>query len=231
MARVAAGARGGAGRTCPPPPGRGWCMPPNSALTPSSSASIDVDIFERASNSAFDRQTVDHDATAVTWHNNNKYYEHNGGARTVHINNNTRQQKPGPRLLTVSPPSNNNWSAHCSTFCNSSEFSPPSGTDGRRSAWMAVEQSPRSPLGGGLRAAVRRRASLLIFSRDPASKLGGAPPPPSPHTHPVTHTLSRTPSSHTHPLTHPLTRTLSRTPSLTHPLSHTLSLTPLLCTL
>eukprot|EP00964_Phaeocystis_antarctica_P157572 scaffold127831_cov60-Phaeocystis_antarctica.AAC.1 len=70
------GARGGAGRTCPPPPGRGWCMPPNSALTPSSSASIDVDIFERASNSAFDRQTVDHDATAVTgslniYNNNN----------------------------------------------------------------------------------------------------------------------------------------------------------------
>ena len=130
-------------------------------------------------------------------------------------------------MLTVSPPSNNNWSAHCSTFCNnSSEFSP-SGTDGRRSAWMAVEQSPRSPLGGGLRAAVRRRASLLIFSRDPASKLGGAPPPPSPHTPPVTHTLSHSHTlSHTPSHTHPVTHTLSHAPSLTHPLSHTLSHTP-----
>ena len=67
-------------------------MPPNSALTPSSKASIEVDM--RSNSIAFVAQTVDHDATAVTWHNNNKYYEHNGGARTVHINNNTRQQNP-----------------------------------------------------------------------------------------------------------------------------------------
>ena len=46
-------------------------MPPNSALTPSSKASIEVDM--RSNSIAFVAQTVDHDATAVTWHNNNKY--------------------------------------------------------------------------------------------------------------------------------------------------------------
>lgn len=39
-------------------------MPPNSALTPSSKASIEVDM--RSNSIAFVAQTVDHDATAVT---------------------------------------------------------------------------------------------------------------------------------------------------------------------
>ena len=80
-------------------------MPPNSALTPSSSASIDVDIFERASNSAFDRQTVDHDATAVTVFKHIQQQqligEHNEGGG---INNNCTQHKNfHERWSTVSP--------------------------------------------------------------------------------------------------------------------------------
>ena len=52
---------------------------------------------------------------------------------------------------------------------------------------MVVEQSPRGPQGGGIRASVRRRAGLLIFSRDPASKLGPHPRPHHPprHHHPA----------------------------------------------
>jgi hypothetical protein len=89
-------------------------------------------------------------------------------------------------------------------------LSPP--LSARRLRGMVVEQSPRGPQGGGIRASVRRRAGLLIFSRDPASKLG---PHPRPHH----------PPRHHHPA-HPLHTDQFLTPSPSPSELHTLHARP-----
>ena len=94
---------------------------------------------------------------------------------------------------------------HCSLFKSET-------TSARRLRGMVVEQSPRGPQGGGIRASVRRRAGLLIFSRDPASKLG---PHPRPHH----------PPRHHHPA-HPLHTDQFLTPSPSPSELHTLHARP-----
>ena len=151
-------------------------IPPNSALTPSRSASIEVDMINRPSTTM--QQLLQTDVSQ----NNNKYYE-----LTVVVRRYIQQQHPTttPRAFVHDiTPFQQQLLLHTvpHSYNNSSSHRPERTADGA-TAWMAVEQSPRGPLGGGIRAAVRRRASLIIFSRDPASKLGGPPPPPSSLTH------------------------------------------------
>ena len=150
-------------------------IPPNSALTPSRSASIEVDMINRPSTTM--QQLLQTDVSQ----NNNKVWRTNGGGTSVHST--TTPQQPRAFVHDITP-FQQQLLLHTvpHSYNNSSSHRPERTADGA-TAWMAVEQSPRGPLGGGIRAAVRRRASLIIFSRDPASKLGGPPPPPSSLTH------------------------------------------------
>ena len=80
-------------------------IPPNSALTPSRSASIEVDMINRPSTTM--QQLLQTDVSQ----NNNKYRRLTVVVRR-YINNNTPQQPRG-QLFTISPPSNNNTCNNC----------------------------------------------------------------------------------------------------------------------